>query len=119
MPLYEYKCEKCSKVFEIIQRFSDEPLSTHPECGGKVERLISTSALHFKGSGFYITDYAKGSNAPAATGKSDGKSDSKSDGKAETKSDTKSESKSDSKSDSSPAPAAAPAATTSSDSSKK
>jgi putative regulatory protein, FmdB family len=114
MPLYEYKCEKCGKVFEIIQRFSDEPLATHEGCGGKVERLISTSALHFKGSGFYITDYAKGSNAAAASSKSESKPDAKSDSKSETKSDSKSESKSDS----SPAPAA-PATTTTSDSSKK
>jgi putative FmdB family regulatory protein len=63
MPLYEYRCAKCGNVFETIQKFVDEPLKTHPECGGEVERLISRSALQFKGSGWYITDYAK-SGAP-------------------------------------------------------
>ena len=92
MPLYEYKCQKCGEVFETIQRFSDEPLKTHNGCGGEVERLISTSALQFKGSGWYITDYAKGSGKSAP--KTDGKSDSSA--KSDTKSDTKSDSKSDS-----------------------
>ena len=69
MPLYEYKCDKCGSVFEIIQKFVDEPLSTHDNCGGAVVRLISTSALLFKGSGFYITDYNKtGSTKPASSG---------------------------------------------------
>lgn len=62
MPLYEYRCEKCGKVFEVIQKFADAPLATHPECGGTVERLLSTSALQFKGSGWYVNDYAKGSS---------------------------------------------------------
>lgn len=60
MPLYEYKCEKCGKVFEVMQKFSDEPLTTHAACGGEVHRLLSAPALQFKGSGWYITDYAKG-----------------------------------------------------------
>jgi len=59
MPLYEYKCDQCGDVFELIQRFSDEPLTVHEKCGGPVHRLISVSALQFKGSGWYITDYAK------------------------------------------------------------
>jgi len=63
MPLYEYRCEKCGKVFEVIQKFSDAPLESHQDCGGKVERLLSTPALQFKGSGWYITDYAKGSSS--------------------------------------------------------
>lgn len=70
MPMYEYKCGQCGQVFEIIQRFSDEPLTTHEGCGGSVERLISAPAFQFKGSGFYITDYARksgGANAPAST----------------------------------------------------
>jgi putative FmdB family regulatory protein len=72
MPLYEYKCHGCGKKFEVIQKFSDEPLKTHPECGGEVERLLSAPALQFKGSGWYVTDYAK-NNGPA---KSDEKSGS-------------------------------------------
>ena len=70
MPMYEYKCEKCDQVFEVIQRFSDEPLKTHEGCGGHVERLISAPAFQFKGSGFYITDYARntaGGNSSASS----------------------------------------------------
>ena len=57
--MYEYKCGQCGQVFEVIQRFSDEPLTTHEGCGGSVERLLSAPALQFKGSGWYITDYAR------------------------------------------------------------
>lgn len=59
MPIYEYQCKKCGSTFEKIQRFSDEPLTVHENCGGAVKRLISPPAFQFKGSGFYITDYAK------------------------------------------------------------
>ena len=62
MPLYEYKCHSCGEKFEVIQKFSDAPLKTHPNCGGEVERLISTSALKFKGSGWHVTDYASSGN---------------------------------------------------------
>ena len=58
MPLYEYKCDQCGQVFEVIQRFSDEPLKTHESCGGAVQRLLSAPALQFKGSGWYVNDYA-------------------------------------------------------------
>jgi putative FmdB family regulatory protein len=61
MPLYEYQCESCGKHFEVIQKFSDQPLSTHDACGGTVHRLLSAPALQFKGSGWYVTDYAKSS----------------------------------------------------------
>lgn len=64
MPLYEYKCASCGDVFEVIQKFSDEPLHEHPGCGGAVERLISVSALKFKGSGFYVNDYGKNGSNP-------------------------------------------------------
>lgn len=60
MPLYEYKCEKCGEVFEVMQKFSDEPLIKHQKCGGEVHRLLSAPALQFKGSGWYVNDYAKG-----------------------------------------------------------
>jgi len=72
MPLYEYRCHKCGNVFEVIQKFSDTPLATHAECGGEVERLISASAFQFKGSGFYITDYAKGNKSASAPKSGDG-----------------------------------------------
>lgn len=59
MPLYEYECEQCGERFDVIQKFADEPLTRHEKCGGPVHRLISAPALQFKGSGWYITDYAK------------------------------------------------------------
>lgn len=59
MPLYDYRCQTCGTVFEVRQKFEDAPLTVHEGCGGVVERLLSTPALQFKGSGFYITDYNK------------------------------------------------------------
>ena len=59
MPLYEYKCAKCGDVFEVMQKFSDAPLLVHDGCGGRVERLLSAAALQFKGTGWYVTDYAR------------------------------------------------------------
>ena len=59
MPLYEYQCDACGHRFEMIQKFSDPPLDTCPKCGGAVRKLISSPAFQFKGSGLYITDYAK------------------------------------------------------------
>src|ERR1700744_5399791 len=97
MPIYEYNCHKCGKRFEVRQRFADEPLKTHDECGGEVERLISAPSLHFKGTGWYVTDYAKGGTSPSTSG-SNGHSESKTEAP---KTDTKTESKSDS----TPAPA--------------
>src|ERR1700677_3740390 len=90
MPLYEYKCASCGKTFEVIQKFADEPLKTHPECGGEVVRLFSAPAFHLKGTGWDATDYGKKSNG----------SDSKDSKDKQSKSDdTKSDSnKSDSKS---------------------
>jgi putative FmdB family regulatory protein len=104
MPLYEYQCENCGDVFELIQKFSDTPLATHEKCGGPVHRLISRSALQFKGSGFYITDYAKGGSTAGNGGKKDGDSGTTSGDKKEGSSasaDSK-ESKSSEKSSDSP-----------------
>jgi putative FmdB family regulatory protein len=64
VPLYEYECSKCGR-FEKIQKFSDKPLKVCPSCGGrKVERLLSAPAIQFKGSGWYITDYARAGSKP-------------------------------------------------------
>jgi len=60
MPLYEYRCSKCEKTFEVIQKFVDAPLTEHETCGGTVLRLMSAPSFHLKGSGWYATDYAKG-----------------------------------------------------------
>ena len=100
MPLYEYVCKSCGERFEVRRKFSDEPLTKHEECGGDAERLLSAPAFQFKGTGWYVTDYAKSDSGKSVeNGASDKKSDAK-DGK----SDGKGESKSESKSESSPAP---------------
>ena len=59
MPLYEYECDACGHRFEVIQKFSDPLADTCPKCGGGVHKLMSSPAIQFKGSGWYITDYAK------------------------------------------------------------
>jgi putative FmdB family regulatory protein len=59
MPLYEYQCESCGGRFEVIQRFSDPPVEICQTCGGHVRKLLSAPAIQFKGSGWYITDYAR------------------------------------------------------------
>ena len=65
MPLYEYKCNKCGAAFEIIQKLAEPPVKKCPQCGGSVKKIISASAIQFKGSGFYINDYAKKDKKPA------------------------------------------------------
>ena len=85
MPLYEYQCKKCGHRFEKIQKFSDKPVKKCPECGGPVEQTISAPAVQFKGSGWYVTDYAKKSSAPASdSGSKDSKESKKEEKKTET-----------------------------------
>jgi putative FmdB family regulatory protein len=75
MPLYEYRCEACEHQFEVIRKFSDAPIAVCPKCGaGPVVKLISSPAFQFKGSGWYITDYAR-----KDSGKGDDKADKPSD----------------------------------------
>jgi putative FmdB family regulatory protein len=111
MPLYEYRCLNCNETFEVRQKFSDEPVAVHAECGGQGKRLLSTPQLHFKGSGFYITDYGKGGKDAIKpvnpNPKKESKTESKSDSKPETKSESKTETKTETKTESKPAPAAA------------
>ena len=71
MPLYEYQCESCAKRFERIQKYSDPPIDTCPSCGAHVKKLMSSPAIQFKGSGFYITDYPKKSQADTGKPQSD------------------------------------------------
>ena len=71
MPLYEYECKKCGHRFEKIQKFSDKMVTKCPECGGQVEQMISAPAVQFKGSGWYVTDYAKKSSSAGASGGGD------------------------------------------------
>ena len=66
MPIYEYECSKCGKIDEVIQKFSDKPLSKCKHCSGKLHKLISQSSFHLKGTGWYITDYANRSQSSAA-----------------------------------------------------
>jgi putative FmdB family regulatory protein len=80
MPLYEYECKKCHHRFEKIQKFSDRHTKKCPECGGAIEQVISAPAVQFKGSGWYVTDYAKKSGTSASSSSSsdsDGESSSK------------------------------------------
>ena len=93
MPLYEYRCHQCGKTFEMRQKFAEAPLTVHEGCGGEVERIIFASALQFKGTGFYITDYGRGGKSRPANG-SNAKSESKTESKGESKPETKPDSKS-------------------------
>lgn len=92
MPLYEFECEVCNQRFERIQKFTDPTPDVCPHCGkGPVRKLFSSPAIQFKGSGFYITDYAKKSSSEAGSKSSGGESSASSDTKADSKpSDTKS-----------------------------
>jgi putative FmdB family regulatory protein len=71
MPLYEYECQVCGHRFEVIQKFSDAPIAACPKCSGVVEKLVSSPAIQFKGSGFYLTDYGRGGKSDMGPGKSD------------------------------------------------
>ena len=75
MPLYEYQCKKCKHRFEKIRKFSDPPIRKCPECGGSVEQLLHAPAVQFKGSGWYVTDYAGKKPESAPSNSSDGVSD--------------------------------------------
>jgi putative FmdB family regulatory protein len=98
MPLYEYQCDACGHRFEVIQKYSDAPIETCPKCGGTVHKLLSSPAIQFKGSGWYITDYARsGKGEGVASGKDDSGGSAK-----ESKSDT-GEKKAETKTDSKPA----------------
>ncbi len=106
MPLYEYECDACGHRFERIQKFSDPPVETCPKCGGRVHKLVSSPAFQFKGTGWYVTDYAKkDSGSSDAKGEKGDKTDkggdsAKADAKSESKSETKTESKPDTKNES-------------------
>jgi putative FmdB family regulatory protein len=68
LPLYEYQCKKCHSLTERIQKFSDPVLTVCPHCGGELEQLLSAPAVQFKGSGWYVTDYAKKAASTAKPG---------------------------------------------------
>ncbi len=95
MPIYEYQCKKCGHRFERMQRMSDPHPTDCPDCGAKksVTQLLSAPAVQFKGSGWYVTDYAKKSTTSSSKG-TEAKTDVKAESGAEKKADTKSEKKS-------------------------
>jgi len=68
VPLYEYQCKKCKHKFEKIQKFSDQPVRKCPECGGPLEKLLHAPAVQFKGTGWYVTDYAGKKEQPSSDG---------------------------------------------------
>lgn len=81
MPIYEYECKKCGHRMEAIQKLSDKPFTRCPECKGALKKLISSPAFQFKGSGWYVTDYAdKKGGAAKGDGESDGSSSAGSSG---------------------------------------
>ena len=101
MPLYEYQCEACGHRFEVIQKFSDALVEKCPVCGGAVRKLQSAPAFQFRGSGWYVTDYGKKDQTPAAKSETSppagDKTDKPSEKSTETKSDSKTETKTDTK----------------------
>lgn len=102
MPLYEYQCEACQNRFERIQKFSDPPIDTCPACGkGPVKKLLSSPAIQFKGSGWYITDYAKKSSGDGGSSGTSTTGDKKSDKTEKTDSTTKTDASSSSSTSSS------------------
>lgn len=90
MPLYDYQCKKCKHRFEKIQKFSDAPVRKCPECGGPVEKLLTAPAVHFKGSGWYVSDYARKSGEGKSPSSSEGSTDESSAAKAVEKVESKS-----------------------------
>jgi len=100
MPIYEYECEKCGNHAEVLQTFSDKPITKCDSCNGKMKKLISQSTFHLKGTGWYVTDYASKSSSANESSRSGekrgGASDSSSKPKVEAKSATESSTKSDS-----------------------
>ena len=79
MPLYEYQCDACAHRFELIQKFSDPPPASCPECDGAVRKLVSSPAIQFKGTGWYVTDYAR-QDRKEAPDAGESKADAASDG---------------------------------------
>jgi putative FmdB family regulatory protein len=108
MPIYEYQCQKCG-TFEVTQRITEKPLGKCPTCKGKVKKLISNTSFQLKGTGWYVTDYARKDNNKGA-----GKGENGAKPSAESKSDSKSDSKAESKTESSSSGSAKSSSTSSS-----
>jgi putative FmdB family regulatory protein len=101
MPTYGYRCGNCGHQFEIVQRISEEPLTTCPKCQGKLSKVLYPVGISFKGSGFYTTDYkGAGKDSAASSNGSSSSSEKSGDSKPEAKPESKPESKSDAKTES-------------------
>lgn len=90
MPIYEYQCTKCGEIFEAVQRISDDPLTECKFCKATVEKLISQSSFQLKGSGWYLTDYARRSSSPTTEKPKSSESSTETKSSSETKSTEKS-----------------------------
>jgi putative FmdB family regulatory protein len=100
VPLYEYECTKCKQRFERLAKFSDPPATECPACGGAVSQLVSAPSIRFKGTGWYVTDYAKKSAGPASASSSgNGKNGSASGESSASKTEAKPPAKSDKSAD--------------------
>lgn len=86
MPIYEYECQKCGHHAEVLQKFSDPPVSKCEKCKGKMRKLISQSSFHLKGTGWYVTDYASKNSNSASTSRTEKSEKTEKTEKAETKS---------------------------------
>lgn len=111
MPIYEYSCRKCGAHVEAMQKISDKPLAKHAGCGGRLEKEWSRTGFQFKGSGWYVTDYAGRKSETKAEGEAGG--EAKAEGPAEAK-ETKADAKADAKSEAAPAAKKTPQAKASS-----
>jgi putative FmdB family regulatory protein len=94
VPIYEYQCSQCGEVFEVFQKITDEPLVQCRFCRGRVEKLISHSSFQLKGSGWYLTDYARRNSSASSDKPSTGEGTDKKDG-SKTATDSKGSEKSD------------------------
>ncbi|MBI4690275.1 MAG: zinc ribbon domain-containing protein [Nitrospirae bacterium] len=97
MPIYEYECVNCGEIREVVQRFSDEPLTTCPDCNGRLKKIISNTSFILKGTGWYKTDYASDSGRRTGEVEKTKESDNKSAVKTETKTETETETKTEPK----------------------
>lgn len=114
MPLYEYQCLRCEKKSEVLQRLAEAPLAACPHCGGEVRKLVSSPSFQFKGSGWYVTDYARKGEASKSEAKGDAAADkSDSAGKSESAGKTEGESKNKSEGESKAPATEKPAASSS------
>ena len=87
MPIYEYQCEKCGQTAEVLQKFSDAPLSQCPGCGGEMHKLMSMNSFQLKGNGWYVTDYA-GKNTQATPKKDEEATSARSDASTNSRSNS-------------------------------